>query len=134
MCNKLRKLIHIFLCFRMAANFIDHSDEAMEVDPSPCPDYDACAEPVPMEVDDLYPSSTTNSCNVTIKKKKSVSFNSTVKVASYNALAATCRGCKIQKSKTTDFEPKTELVPIRRRITLIPKPSSTAPRPKASRT
>ena len=118
----------------MSANFIDCCHEAMEVDAYPFPDHDTCAGTVPMEVDDQPPSSTTNSCTVPIKKKKTVSFNSTVKVASYNALAATCRGCKIQKTKKTDFKPKAEVVPTRRRITLIPKPPSTAPRPKVSRT
>ena len=118
----------------MSANFIDCCHEAMEVDAYPCPDNDACAGPVPMEVDAQPPSSTTNSCTVSIKNKKTVSFNSTVKVASYNALAATCRGCKLEKTKTTDFEPKAEVVPIRRKITLVQKPPSTTPRPKVSRT
>ena len=91
--------VHIFLFsdFRMSANSFDCCDKAMEVDASPCPVSYVFA--VPMEVDDPQPSSRTTSTAVPIKKTKKVRFNSTVTVASYNALATTYRGCKLEKTK-----------------------------------
>ena len=81
----------------MSANFIDCCHEAMEVDASLCPVSYVFA--APMEVDDPHPSSRTTFTAVPIKKTKTARFNSTVTVASYNALATTYCDCKLEKNK-----------------------------------